>query len=291
MARAGLDGANWLATTGPAAALQRRLAKADTAEWRWETDPPPRSGKLCVFVTYAPGGVIPERAVRHAEIWQEAGYHILFVVALDDYAIHPDIPFGHAISRENRGHDFAAWSRALNEITLGGLEMLATVNDSVFASAALSDAIARAEAMEADMVGFTESRECRWHLQSYAVLFKPAAIRRPAFAKFWQPRECSRRQVIWTYEVQMAQAMRDAGLRVTTLFPVDRFLNPTHHYWPELLALGFPFVKRSSLPQQYDRWAGSFEAHGFDAALIERERPSAQHRTAWRRLIDSLTSE
>ena len=286
-----LHGYLWLMTSRPAVALHKSLCAPDTAKWRWETERLGNYDKVCVFVTYAPGGQIPERAIQHASIWRSEGYVVLFVVALDDFSVRPVIPFGHAICRENIGHDFAAWSRALAEIPLGETEVLATVNDSVYASPSLVNSIRDAEKSDADMVGFTENHEGRWHMQSYAVIFKEPCINSAAFADFWRPRLGSRRQVIWTYEVQMAGSMARDGFKVEALYPIESRLNPTHFHWPELLNLGFPYLKRSSLPRRYDEWYALFARYGFDANLIANDRPPEATQPRWKRYLGWLIEE
>lgn len=290
-AAAALHGYLWLMTSRPAVALHKRLCAPDTAAWRWETRPMGKYYKVCVFVTYAPDGQIPERAIRHASIWRDEGYEVLFVVALDNFSNHPSIPFGHALCRENIGHDFAAWSRALAEMPLDETVVLATVNDSVFASGALAKSIRNAERSKADMVGFTENHEGRRHIQSYAVIFKGRCINSDAFSDFWKPRLGSRNQVIWTYEVQMAARMARDGFKVEALFPLKSRLNPTHFHWPELLDRGFPYLKRSSLPRRYDEWRGLFTKYGFDAKLIEGDRPREMAKPWWRKYLDWLFAE
>lgn len=255
------------------AACYRIFAKSDSARWRWETDRPPPAAKLCVFVTYAPTGEIPDRAIHHAAIWQDAGYSIVFVIALDNITHRPIIPFGYALCRENKGHDFAAWSRALSQLPLDNVRSVATVNDSVYANSNLERAIRRAEDSKADVIGFTECREYRWHIQSYAVVFKGDCIRSEAFRRFWSPRIGSRRHVILTYEVQLARTMTDAGYITETLFPLAVKSNPTAHYWPELLAQGFPYLKRSLLPERRAEWMDLAERHGFDTAMINADCP------------------
>lgn len=263
----------WIQTSRPAVTIMRYLARPDTAAWRWETEPLAPSGKLCVFVTYSPAGQIPERAIRHAAIWRNAGYEVLFVIALDEYSSHPTIPFGHAICRENKGHDFAAWSRALTQVPLNQCNIVATVNDSVFTNDKLTSAIKRAEADPADVVGFTECREYRWHLQSYALMFKGNCVRSEVFRRFWQPRIGSRRHVILTYEIQLARTMCRAGYDLTTLYPLKAADNPTIHHWPELLELGYPYLKRSEFPRKREAWLPLIAAHGFDVGFILHERP------------------
>lgn len=262
-----------LLTSRPAVSIQKRLAEVDNAAWRWETEPLPPSDKVCVFVTYSPEGHIPQRAVKHAEIWQAAGFQVLFVIALDDYSARPIVPFGYAISRENLGHDFAAWCRALNEIDLSRAELVATVNDSVYASPALAEAIRRAEARQGDVIGFTESSQIRWHVQSYAVLFRSSCVASKAFAEFWSPRAGNRRHVIWTYELQLGREMRRAGFHVATLFPVNATGNPIIRCWSELLAQGFPYLKRNLLQARRAEWMDLAERHGFDTAVINADCP------------------
>lgn len=240
----------------------------DTASWRWETDPIPPSSKICAFVTYSPDGEISRRAAAHAAMWRNEGYQILFVVVLDDMTKHPRIPFGYGICRENVGHDFAAWARALSEIPLRETEVLATVNDSVFANASLSKAIRRAEQSNAQVIGFTENWEGRWHIQSYAVIFKGKCIRSNAFKKFWEPHIGTRQQVIYAYEMPMGKTMRSAGFLVDVLFPIDCKSNPTILCAEGLLENGFPYIKKSYFEDNPKDFYRLFDNYGFDRELI-----------------------
>lgn len=243
------------------------------ARWRWLTEPLSPTEKCCIFVSYTPDGQLPPRAIEHARKWQECGYEVLFVIVLDDFAVEPTVPFGHAIARENAGFDFAAWALPIGELDWSATQVLTTVNDSVYASDKLGDAIRRAESIPAEVVGFTESRDYRWHLQSYAWLFKREAIANPAFARFWSQPTGSRDHAILVFETQMAQQMRKAGLRAEALFPSSARLDPTFDDWLDYAHTGLPYVKRRAMARHYEEWAPYLSELGFDAQMIADDLP------------------
>ncbi|GEM_PF-1960469 len=263
-------------TSTLATVLRMRLARLETAQWRWLTEPLTPGEKCCLFVSYSPDGQLPQRAVDHARIWQQGGYEVLFIIALDDFAVQPQVPFGHAIARENTGFDFAAWASPIGELDWSATRFLATVNDSVYASTRLAEEIARAEKHPADMVGFTDSHDYRWHLQSYAWHFKRAAIAHPAFAQFWARPTGDRAHAIFVFETQLAQLLRGHGLQVAALYPTAARLDPTFDDWLDLARKGLPYVKRRALALHYDAWAPHLAELGFDAKLIERDRPAPE---------------
>ncbi|WP_230280146.1 rhamnan synthesis F family protein [Croceicoccus sp. Ery15] len=264
----------------PFIAMDRWLARRDRARYEWLTPKPSTDAeKLCLFVTYAPNGRIPFRAIRHAETWRSSGYSIVFIIALDNYSEHPDVPFGHAIKRENIGHDLAAWARAIKEIDLSKTQRLATVNDSTFVSDRLAASIINAENVDADLIGFSDSLEWRWHLQSYALLFNGAAINSPVFSRLWQPRIVSRAKVILTLEIDLANSLRSIGLRTACLFPSISGRNPTATEWPQQAAHGFPFVKRRMLLENVDAWRETLVRERFDLSEIESDISGARSTT------------
>jgi hypothetical protein len=246
--------------------------------WHGRGMPPPVLGeKLCILVTYHPGNAPSPRSLLQAKRWQAAGYRVILVVAtdsdgpplepLDDY---------HVLARLNQGYDFGAWAGAIHHVPgLTRAAIVALANDSVFGPGdGFEELLARVESSNADVIGAVESFEERWHLQSFLIFYKPAALRNPAFLDFWsRVRLGVRQQVIDAYELTFAERMRDAGLKVEALYS-GKTANPTLHNWRDAVEQGFPFVKRQlfrdkKFKSDLTGWRQFLGARGFDVKAIE----------------------
>ena len=73
----------------------------------------------------------------------------------------------------------------------------------------------------ADVWGITDSWERRYHLQSFFLLFRRAAVQSPAFAQFWSTVGYvqSKGWIIRKYELGLTRAFEAGGLRCRALFP------------------------------------------------------------------------
>jgi lipopolysaccharide biosynthesis protein len=220
--------------------------------FRWIRIPDILKGdRVCIFVSYARQGKIPEHSLFHARAWQQHGYKTTIVVVLDDLDHFPsqhDTDFASGLCvRLNRGYDFGAWAATIQRMPdLESANLLVVANDSVYGPVRnFRDFLARIDACGADVIGMTESHEITNHFQSYMIAFRQKAIRSNAFRAFWRNvRTGDRDFVIQHYELKMLKRMRAGNLRAEALFltPLDTF-NPTLKYWRELTLGGFPFIK------------------------------------------------
>jgi lipopolysaccharide biosynthesis protein len=164
-------------------------------------------------------------------------------------------------TRTNRGIDFGSWKVGLKAVTdWQTYERLLLANDSVFGPLfPLGPHLAKAESLDAGLVGMTDSHEFTPHLQSYFLLFN---LERRGVASFVEEyfnrvRLLSGKQnAIWAYEVRLAPAAAAAGLSWRALFPVAEQpaykpgapFNSTHNAWSTLISSHqFPFLKRELL--------------------------------------------
>jgi hypothetical protein len=157
------------------------------------------------------------------------------------------------------------------------------VNDSIFGPLQdITTTLERCDFAEADVWGMTDSYDVRYHLQSYFLIFGPAALASDCFRDFWKRVRYigQKRSAVLLYEVGLSKALLKSGLRVKALFPYSQLvdavleqamagrpdghalgadffdmllqkvnsgvpLNPTHYFWEYLItSLGFPFLKR-----------------------------------------------
>jgi lipopolysaccharide biosynthesis protein len=151
--------------------------------------------------------------------------------------------------RRNEGYDFAAWAHLIRKYPeFTEVDILYLVNDSVVGPlnpASFSRAIGRIRSGCAQVYGMTENFEKGWHLQSYFLAIKQAALKSSAFVDFFDSVEVmtDKGAVIDSYEVAFAATLAEAGFRTEALFTVPSERNPTIYYWRELVESGFPFVK------------------------------------------------
>jgi lipopolysaccharide biosynthesis protein len=249
---------------------------------RWIRKPVIRDqDRCCFFVTYAPKGLIPPHSLFHARSWCEQGFKTVVIVVVDDllaYAPGSELDFAHAVCiRSNQGYDFGAWAAVISQTPdIARLRLLALANDSVYGPFGKFPAmLRRAEEIDADVIGVTESYQITHHLQSYMLFFRQPALRNPDFFKFWRGVKTGGREfVIQNYELKLMARMQRMGLRTAVLFPLsEEDCNPTLKYWRELVQIGFPFIKAQLLrdnPAGADLsgWETVVRAEGFDAQLI-----------------------
>lgn len=133
------------------------------------------------------------------------------------------------ILRRNIGYDFGAWRDAVDYLGLprADTEEVILANDSVFGPLLpLGDTLRRLDYAKADIWGLTESWQVRYHLQSFFLAFGPAALRAPAWAKFWRSVRPvpMKYYIVNAYEVGITQAMVKGGLRCAALWPYEKLI-------------------------------------------------------------------
>jgi lipopolysaccharide biosynthesis protein len=237
--------------------------------------------RVCLFVTYAPGGRIPSHSLFHAREWARSGYNVTLIVVLDELDLYQptfatDFAQGLCL-RVNDGYDFGAWAGSIVQTgDFLNASLLAFANDSVYGPFdTFSTMLRRVDASTADIIGLTENFQIRHHIQSYLIFFRQSALRKRAFMNFWRGVKTGDRAfVIDRYELNLLSHMERAGLKTEILFPItDRACNPTLSYWRELIQGGYPFIKIQLLrdnPTNIDisGWKQILERKGFDLELI-----------------------
>lgn len=185
------------------------------------------SRKHAIYVHYDRWGVVHDYILQAIGELVACGYAVTFVSnapRLDDEQIAPLLPLvREVVHRRNEGYDFAAYRDGIARIPdLDNVERLIIVNDSVYGPLyPLSDMLEKAESMQVDVFGVTDTWDLHYHLQSYFMLFFPAAIRSPAFRKFWRrfPTVSNKRWLIRNGEVRLSSVLARDKLRLGALCP------------------------------------------------------------------------
>lgn len=162
--------------------------------------------------------------------------------------------------KENIGLDFGMWQSALSGLAIDGLDELLLVNSSVigpvFPLLPILDEMARAPV---DFWGMTESKEIKWHLQSYFLCFKRPVLSSGQLSKFFSsvlPYR-DKEAIILSYELGLTSYLVDQGFRAGSFCSPQRVTdraarrqfnkrrNLTLFCPRALLEAGMPFVKVS----------------------------------------------
>ncbi len=264
---------------------QRLRARLSRPRWIVRLPALPNE-RLCILVTYAAQAKVADRVLLLAQAWRSAGYAVLLVVATD----HPrtlvlDAGWATACDglmvRGNHGYDFGSWAAAVRALRRHwSPSLLALANDSVYGPCnGFAELLRRVESSKADVIGLTDSYDYRHHLQSYLTFYKPTALKNPAFIDFWSTYWAGGRgDIIWHAELELLRRMKRGQLQVEVLFPspINSPVNPTLQCWRELIASGFPFVKKQLLkdnPTAVDitGWKRVLEEADYDPENIVRD--------------------
>lgn len=187
-----------------------------------------------------------------------------------------------ALWRDCPGYDFTSWKAALEAFpSLFEAEELLFTNDSVFGPvrplAPLHQGMA---GVDCDFWGLLESREAMPHLQSYYLVFRPGAIRHPAFAAFWDAVEScpDKRRIVQRCEIPLGLWLSLHGLRPGVCIPAASLpmtnANPAHYFWRQLVErYGFPFLKRDLVRAAATHphlcgWESLLRAGDYDPRLV-----------------------
>lgn len=153
---------------------------------------------------------------------------------------------------ENRGFDFGMWKRYWQNVApqkKDSWDRLCLMNDSiVYYKNLFSDFIKKAEESTASMVSLTSSHEFSYHLQSFFLYLKPAAI--IEFEKHLKETKDpeSFYDVVRTMEIGLSTRMLESGLALESLFKTRK--NVLFSY-VELIAEGAGFIKRKLLERRF----------------------------------------
>lgn len=225
--------------------------------------------ETCLFVTYAPQPVIKRHVVRHIEALLAAGFDVVLIINTSHdpaaFDIGPSLNerLAGVFIRENLGFDFAAWAHVHTVIRpmLSHCNRLVLVNDSIVGPLRedLFNAMLQAiRSSPSDVVGLTENREPRHHLQSFFLVFQGQAVQSEALADwFADVRNLPAKElVIDLYETFLTRRLQALGFSCTALYPNLATgyyeINDTYYRWEVLIERGFPYIKTSVLEEQWD---------------------------------------
>lgn len=185
--------------------------------------------RVAVFVHFDRRGRVQPYVLHYLDKLAEVGFVIVFVT--NSPALQPasllDVQARCAIvaRRRNVGYDFGGYKDGLAQIgDASSYDEVLFANDSVYGPFGdFSKLLARCDETAA-VWGITDSWDRRFHLQSYFLLVKRAALLDRGFTEFWRRLRYlgSRWAVVKYHEVGFTQTLLRSELRCAALFPYRR---------------------------------------------------------------------
>lgn len=206
-----------------------------------------------VYFLFAPDGLFTPTHRFALERLRDAGHRLMVVCAAPTPATIPqevtafaDALYWKALS----GYDFSAYSAALREISRKSPHAdVLVINDSVYGP--FTDVHSVLAQAPWELTGFTATSQVENHIQSYAFVLKdvtPARMRALATVMFPWRALSQPHDVIQVQETRFARvAARSMRVGAYWFAEKEEVLDPTLFRPVELIATGFPFLKRSLL--------------------------------------------
>ena len=211
--------------------------------------------KIAIIAHWSTSPVLTRSLRTYVREFVDAGYRVVLVSSCESsYALRGDLdPSVVVVRKPNVGYDFGSWAVGLSLVPAAQTAAhVVLTNDSLVGPfASIKPLLDAFEATRADVWGLTDTRQFRYHLQSYFLGFREGALGEPALQRFWAGvrHESSRDGFIKRGEVGLAVLLEQEGYAVDAHFKTAAVVpggeNPTIYGWRKLLNLGFPFVKRT----------------------------------------------
>ena len=214
--------------------------------------------EVVVLAEWAPGRRLRPDALRSAVAYAKYGLGVVVVAARDPWAglaVDEQLPEGVAVLRRpNLAYDFGSWAHAITGLpALMDRRRVVLTNDSLIGPLGpLDELLSRMRSSDADVWAATLNAVPQEHLQSFFLSFTGSALASEPLQDFFSavaPTN-SKQDVIRTYELGLTNVIdqsgltRDVGWTAVELGRPDSVHLPSTA-WRELVAAGFPFVKRS----------------------------------------------
>lgn len=159
------------------------------------------------------------------------------------------------IRKPNIGYDFGSWGVALSALPgVATAERTLLVNDSMAGPfVSLRSLLEEFDATPVDVWGLTDTYQFAHHLQSYFLGFTGGILADRPLRQFWADirHETDKGQIIMRSEVGLSRLLEEEGYVRVPAFPHESLVaagqNPVIIGWRQLLARGFPFLKREIL--------------------------------------------
>lgn len=237
--------------------------------------------RVVIYAHYHVAGLVTDHDLKALQTYKTANYSVI-VVSTSSWPASVKHDADVILVRENVGYDFGSWAAGINYLRAEGLfeeiEHLVLVNNSMFGPFwDVSEFLLMAR-NSGEVVGLTGSREFVHHMQSYFLSFQGRVLLSQAFEEFWLQSFHHKRkwgiilsgELMWDYFFELKGFQSNRVL--TSCGNVRR--NELTFYWRELIAKGFPYVKKSLFTHNYDdidlsNWESLMNTYAPDFDLVD----------------------
>jgi lipopolysaccharide biosynthesis protein len=245
---------------------------------------------LAVLAHWDAQGRFAEPARQTARALRDAGFEVVVVSTVttehSTFVVDVGTDAIAVLTRPNVGFDFGSWAAGLDLLRGAGArpERLVLLNSSMYGPVSpVGPMLDRLYATGADVMGATESREFRPHLQSWFLAFSQRAWDSERFVDYWRRIRPATDKwgTIFAHEQRWADDLALPGARPAVAVSARTLgtrRNPLTFTWREVLLADVPFVKRSLFFDNFDRidltgWREFLveNAPGFDVGIIDRD--------------------
>lgn len=199
--------------------------------------------ELAVLATFHPAPKFLRYHFTLARMLTDAGFVVLVVHSATVFnsrlsEIDRDDCFLYA--KRNLGYDFGSWAMGIYSVSdlLDEIDELVLINDSVIGlHGDISANLERMRSAKADAVGFTDSYERSYHLQSYFLWFGPRFCRSGLLQAFMAryPFTSEKDVAIKQGEIGLSRFLLEQGFSVDTLYPYERIAGAWLKTVPQLM--------------------------------------------------------
>jgi len=151
----------------------------------------------------------------------------------------------------NKGYDFGMWRRYLASTPNRDWNRLCLINDSiVYYQNRFEEYFKKAESSDADMISLTENHEISYHLQSFFLYLKPAAIQALETHFTENPDKDEFYEIVTSMEIGLSSRMLQQNLKLLSLFKTTKSVL---FAYSELIEQGAGFMKKKLLEIRFTR--------------------------------------
>ncbi|MCC0808928.1 hypothetical protein FPV16_22455 [Methylobacterium sp. W2] len=214
--------------------------------------------KLCLFAHFDQDDLVADYVIYYLEAIRAVGFEIVVIstsrLSMEDVFRLQSVAHD-VLLRENKGHDFASWALGIERYAELVSGQLMIANDSVYGPIGdLNRTLERLTSIPADFYGMIESAEIAPHLQSWLIVFEPAAHFSAAFRTLFRQDfyKMSKIEIIRNGEIGLSQSLLSHGFRMRSIFN-GQFKNGenlkipsnfSHFLWQEIIEFeDIPFLK------------------------------------------------
>jgi rhamnosyltransferase len=251
---------------------------------------------ICIFAHFSKDIEVADYVIMYLKELYSQGCATIFVSTakkITELSLSKIKPYVvNIIIRKNIGLDFGSFYTGyqISKIYTHHKYLL-LANDSVFGPIVGLDPIFEmVKKSDCDVLGYTDSWEQSYHLQSYFLIFTKKVFTDEVFETFWKNFQFSnnKQYIIKKCEIGLSSVLINKGFNLRAFCNyfdlADKYnnyfhyINPTHHYWKRLITdFKYPFIKKELILYNPSRirdiylWRKILKEKNYPIELIEKE--------------------